>query len=153
MMKWVLIYGFSTLLSDFGTVHDIRLKFLRDNYEKAVSDKKLCETIIIDLERNSKSNVHLAYLGAFQTIWANHVFNPFSKLKTFNKGKANIESAMKNEDSNIEIRFLRLSVQKNCPGFLGYTDNIKNDKLFLKSNLDGVQSGQLKKMIANILMK
>lgn len=100
MMKWVLIYGFSTLLSDLGTVHDIRLKCLRDNYEKAVSDKKLCETIIQN--RNSFSQV----IGT-----------------------------------------------KELPGILGYNDNIKNDKSFLKSNLDRVQSGQLKKMIANILMK
>lgn len=153
MMEWILICSLSTFLSAVGPVPDIQLKYLRDNYEKAVSDKKICETIIRDLEKNPKSNVHLAYLGAFQTIWANHVFNPFSKLKTFKKGKANIELAVKNENSNAEIRFIRLSVQKNCSGFLGYNDNIKQDKLFLKNHLDEVQPGQLKEMIENILTK
>lgn len=153
MMEWILICSLSVSLSAVNPVPDIQIGYLRDNYEKAVSEKKLCETIIRDLGKTPKSNVHLAYLGAFQTIWANHVLNPFGKLKTFNKGKANIELAVKNEDSNAEIRFIRLSVQKNCPGFLGYNDNIKTDKLFLKNNLDEVQPGQLKKMIENILTK
>ena len=153
MMKWILICSLSSFLSSVKPVPHIQLGYLRDNYEKAVSVKKLCETIIRDLKRKPKSNVHLAYLGAFQTIWANHVFNPFSKLKTFSKGKANIELAVKNEDSNAEIRFIRLSVQKNCPGFLGYNDNIEKDKLFLKNHLDEVQPPQLKEMIKNILTK
>lgn len=150
MIKWIFILMLSIVVPE-GRLTNIQLSYLRDNYEKAVSDKKLCETIIKDLENNTQSNVHLAYLGAFQTIWANHVFNPFSKLETFNKGKANIELAVKREGNSAEIRFIRLSVQANCPGFLGYSGNIQQDKLFLKKHLGEVSPDQLKKMIENLL--
>lgn len=153
MMRWICICSLSAFLSAFSPGPDIELGYLRANFEKAVSDKKLCETIISNLERYQKSNVHLAYLGAFQAIWANHVFNPFSKLRTFIEGKRNIEKAVGNEMGNLEIRYVRLSVQMNCPGFLGYNDDIKTDKLFLKNHLDELQAGQLKEMIQHLLTK
>lgn len=48
----------------------------------------------------------MAYLGGLQTIWANHVFSPISKLNTFKEGKKNIEQAIKKEPENVELRFI-----------------------------------------------
>jgi hypothetical protein len=129
------------------------LEYIRNNYQQAVTDKKLCETMIAALEETASTNVHLAYLGALQTIWANHVFNPFSKLSTFKKGKATIEKAIKNDSENVEIRYVRLSIQQNCPSFLGYNKNIKEDKEFLKKNKETVTSVDLTKMINSLLNK
>ncbi len=62
------------------------LNEVRTSYNKAVLDKKLCKKMIEELELSKeKSVIALAYLGAYQTIWANHVFNPLSKLATFRK--------------------------------------------------------------------
>ena len=95
--------------------------------------------------------MHLAYLGAFQTIWANHVFNPFSKLKTFNKGKRNIDKAIKLSPNNVEIIFIRYSIQKNSPAFLSYKSNLKEDQKILKQNFSNINSIDLKRMIENVL--
>jgi len=133
------------------TVHALDLEYIRKNYSKAVNDESLCKSFIDKLSKNTESQVHLAYLGAFQTIWANHVFNPVSKLSSFNKGRFFIEAAVKKEPDNVEIRFVRLSVQKNCPSFLGYSSNIAADKKFLKSNLDKITSEQLKKMVKALI--
>lgn len=46
------------------------LDFIRKNYEEAVSDKEVREKLIEKLELFAPTAVHLAYLGAFQTIWA-----------------------------------------------------------------------------------
>jgi hypothetical protein len=100
---------------------------------------------------HTQKSVHLAYLGAFQAIWANHTYNPFSKLSSFNKGKNNIEKAVKADPGNVEIRMLRLSVQRKCPGFLGYDSNIKDDTAFLNENINSITSPALQKMAALLL--
>lgn len=129
------------------------LDVTRANYKKVVSDKDLCKEMISEL-RNSQniSATHLAYFGGLQAIWANHVFNPITKLKTFQEGKENIEKAIETEPNNVELRFIRLSIQRNVPGFLGYRSNVKEDSEFIKKNLHQVESPVLQKNIEALLI-
>lgn len=128
------------------------LNEVRASYSKAVLDKKLCKKMIEELELSKeKSVIALAYLGAYQTIWANHVFNPLSKLATFKKGKNNIESAISKEPENVEIRYIRFSVQKNAPSFLGYNSHLKEDRDFLVKNKKNINSDLLQKNIEKLL--
>lgn len=125
---------------------------VRKNYSKMASNEDLCKTAMANLsEIKDHSATHLGYLGGLQTIWANHVFSPISKLNTFNKGKKNIEQAIKKEPKNVELRFIRLSVQKNAPSFLGYYSNIKEDMQFIKNNRSGIKSEILNKHIEPLL--
>jgi hypothetical protein len=148
MMKMILLI---LVVSSTTCLKATDLEYLRKNYAKAVNDETLCKTIINKLSVKVESQVHLAYLGAFQTIWANHVFNPVSKMNTFTKGRVAIEMAVQKEPNNAEIRFIRLSVQKNCPAFLGYSSNIASDKKFLKDHLSSITSEQLKKMVQELI--
>ena len=108
--------------------------------------------MIEELELSKEKYViALAYLGAYQTIWANHVFNPLSKLATFKKGKNNIELAISKEPENVEIRYIRFSVQKNAPSFLGYNSHLKEDKDFLVKNKKNINSDLLQKNIETLL--
>lgn len=128
------------------------LNEVRTSYNKAVLDKKLCEKMIEELELSKeKSVIALAYLGAYQTIWANHVFNPLSKLATFKNGKNNIELAISKEPENVEIRYIRFSVQKNAPSFLRYNSHLKEDKDFLVKNKKNINSDVLQKNIEMLL--
>ena len=128
------------------------LNEVRASYSKAVLDKKLCEKMIEELELSKqKSAIALAYLGAYQTIWANHVFNPLSKLATFKKGKNNIELAISKEPENVEIRYIRFSVQKNAPSFLRYNSHLKEDRDFLVKNKKNINSDLLQKNIETLL--
>lgn len=121
---------------------------IRANYAKAISNKKLCKAMIEELSVKTGNPVHLAYLGAFKVIWAKHIINPIAKFSTFNKGKKDIESAVKEAHNNVEIRFIRLSIQKNCPSFLGYNKDIEQDKEFIRGNENKITSARLKTMIA-----
>lgn len=132
---------------DGGILDDVR-----NSYNKLASDKELCKKMISELT-NAKdhSATHLGYLGGLQTIWAKYVFSPMSKLNTFNKGKKNIEQAIKKEPNNVELRFIRLSVQKNAPSFLGYNSNIKEDIQFIKNNRSEIKSETLNKHMEPLL--
>ncbi len=127
------------------------LDYVRQHYQKAVHDKALCREMISRLRSGPRNNTQLAYLGALQAIWARHVFNPITKLATFSEGKANIKKAISEAPENAEIRFIRLSIQRNCPGFLGYRDNICEDREFLMSSQDELSSALLKKMVTELL--
>ncbi len=127
------------------------LTLLRKNLELAPANKTVCEQMIQSIPSSTTKPIYLAYLGAYQTIWANHVINPFSKLSTFNKGKKNLQKAVAMDSNDVEIRFLRYSIQKNAPKFLGYSSDLAEDKKFIESHLDEVKSSELKSLINSIL--
>lgn len=129
----------------------IDLSDVRDNYGKAAGDKKICAKMLDDLKKQGNKSVYLAYFGGFQAIWASHVINPVSKLSVFKRGKENIEKAVANEPQNAEIRFIRLSVQKNAPFFLNYSKNVEEDEMFLRQHIKNINSPVLLKMVNELL--
>lgn len=129
-----------------------RLDSVRSNYSKVATDKALCAAVIAELKQSQPlTATHLAYLGGVQTIWAKHVFNPISKINTFNEGKRNIERAVSLEPENAEIRFVRLSVQKNAPGFLGYSSHISEDIAFIRQHRAQLQSTIVQHYVESLL--
>ncbi len=152
MINWnfISIISIFLLISTFSFATDI--DEVRINYTKCIEDKGLCKSMIDKLENSKyKSATHLAYLGGLRSIWANHASNPLSKLKTFKQGREDIEDAIKKEPQNPEIRFIRLSIQKNAPSFLGYKSNIKEDKEFIRNNRKLLASEAVLKNVNNLL--
>ncbi len=125
----------------------VDLEYLRLNYEKALGNKELCRTMIEVLSTKKNEPVYLAYLSGLQTLWANHTINPIAKLGTFKKGRMNLERAVKMAPNNLEIRFIRLSVQRNAPRFLGYYENLETDEKFIKQHQSKISSASLLRMI------
>lgn len=149
MIKAMYIIAISLLIQ--VNVFCINIDFIRENYDRAVTDKNLCNQMIEDLKKAESTPLRLAYLGSLQTIWANHVFNPFGKLSTFNIGTKNIEKAVESDPNNAEIRYLRLSVQKNAPAFLGYSSMIETDEIFLKKNRQKINSAAVQKKLDQLI--
>ncbi|OJV51813.1 MAG: hypothetical protein BGO31_08450 [Bacteroidetes bacterium 43-16] len=152
-MKKIAALIIATILLSAVTsrVLALDLEYVRKSYEQAVKNEKLCSSLIEQLSGQTNNVVYLGYLGAFQTIWANHTSNPLAKLNTFNKGKKHIEQAIKAAPDNVELRFIRLSIQVNCPDFLNYSSNIKEDKKFIKTNLHKIESKSLTAMCNKLI--
>ena len=142
-MIFFLLFGAFVYGQDINT--------LRKNLGLAAEDKSLCNAMIEILSTSTSKPVYVAYLGAYQTIWANHVLNPMTKLSTFNKGKRNIEKAISLDDKNIEIRVIRYSIQSNAPKFLGYHEQRNTDKKYIEKNRSEVKSPELNELIKAIL--
>lgn len=145
MMRY---FSILILFSTFFYGQDV--EHYRKNYAVAVKDKSVCESMIRVLEKESKLSVFIGYLGAYQTIWANHVINPMSKLTTFQKGKRNLEASIKQDPNNIELRFLRYSIQKNAPKFLKYYHDLDTDRNFILEHKKYVQDQDLKRLLNTV---
>ncbi len=150
-MKCILI--FIMLMGSLAANQDADLSEIRGLYIKAAEQeaagKKLLE---ITEGYNVQQPVFFGYKGAGHMMMAKHVINPFSKMSHFNKGKKIFTAAIDRDPGNVELRFLRFSVQAEAPGFLGYKENIEEDKTLLLREFNRIQHPDLQKMIRNYLL-
>lgn len=122
---------------------------LRELYYKAAADKDESEKFYSYLKTNPgvNSNVFTAYSGMSYMIKAKYSWNPYNKLSYFNKGKDKLEEAIEKDPYNPELRFLRFCIQTNAPGFLSYSNNIKEDKAMLLVCYPLLKDNDLKRRI------
>ena len=76
------------------------------------------------------------YIGTLEALKAKHTWNPYYKIKYLNNAETTFKNAVANDPSNIEIRFMRFSVEHNVPGFLGYTKNLVADRQEIIKQID-----------------
>lgn len=153
MIKYLLVIlcFFSTsVMAQTPGIKDVRLML-----HQATSNEDVCNKLInILMPYNETNNPLLSgYRGGATMILAKHAFNPFSKLSHFKKGKNILESAIKSDNSNIELRFLRYTIQTSVPSFLNYSQEKKTDKIFLSKSVADLKDLELKKIINAYLLK
>ena len=150
MKHLFFILFFVSLVSNAQDLKEIRLQ-----YPKAVENEEA--TIKLDGEltkvSSSSKSVLIAYKGAVSTVKAKFSKKKNDKKEFFKKGVSLIESAVKADPSNIEIRYIRMSVQENSPKFLGYHKNIEEDKEYILKNYTNVSSKELKDVIEGFVLK
>jgi hypothetical protein len=149
LLCFFLIHG---ILSSAKTpeIEDVRILF-----HKAESSQKMCIELIELLEPyNDKSNaLYLGYRASATMLMAKHLINPFSKLSYFKKGKLMLEKAIEFDRKNVELRFLRYTIQTNVPSFLNYSGDKENDRMFLLQSLQRLNDQKLKNIISTYLNK
>lgn len=74
------------------------------------------------------------------------------KIERFKEGAKLLESTIKSDPDNIEIRMIRLSIQENVPGITGYKKNIKEDKKFLTEHY-AAQNAALKTYLKDFILQ
>lgn len=125
---------------------------IREMYVNAVDDKKAAEKLIGKLEKKEESPLINGYIGAVKMLLAKHALNPIRKLSNFNEGKKELDNAIMQDKTNIELRYLRHGIQLNVPSFLKYNSNIEEDRLLLKGETKNIDA-DLSNRINNLLLK
>jgi hypothetical protein len=62
-----------------------------------------------------------------------------------------MEAAIKSDPKNLEVRLMRLITQESVPKFLGYYQNIKEDRIFLTRDYKKTADNDLKIYIKEYL--
>ena len=119
-------------LAQVRSLKEIRQLFLQagKNSEAANAFKNALEWVG---EQNDAT--FIGYKGMSVLMLCNYSINPFTKMKYFIQGKELLESAIEKDIKNVELRFLRYTVQDNVPVFLGYNSKLKEDKAMVKKAL------------------
>ncbi|RNL89157.1 hypothetical protein ED312_07610 [Sinomicrobium pectinilyticum] len=152
-MKLMLLIFFTTANTVFAVKQQEFPENIRKRYTMAPFNKEICMQTLDILENITKSSRQTAYLGAFQIISAKHLFNPFKKLKIFSEGKKNLEKAVAQVPDDVEVRFIRMSIQREIPGILNYKSDLEEDKKFIVNNYSHITDTELQDLIFNFLNK
>ena len=153
MIKF-LIPSFVFLMMTMSLAPSIAIDDIRREYPKAMEDKAICEKWYRQLQVESIDNnqVLLAYKGGIYMGMAKFAVVA-KKMMYVNKGKALIESAVAKESMNVEIRFIRYSVQSKLPTALGYNKNKTEDKAFIQTHISQIKNEQFKNEILKYLQE
>ncbi|MEL7145015.1 MAG: hypothetical protein AAFO69_01500, partial [Bacteroidota bacterium] len=76
----------------------------------------------------SPTAVQQAYQAASFALLAKKTWNPIEKISSMNRYGKLMDKAIANAPDNIEIRFLRLSIDHNTPMVMGRHRNVVIDK-------------------------
>src|ERR1700744_1989742 len=102
---------------------------IRQQLMQALNSSKATDSLYNKLSSNKNpSPVVISYIGALEALKARYAWDPYSKLKYLNHCKRSFTKAVTADPHNIEIRFLRFSVEHNVPGFLGYDKHLLADR-------------------------
>lgn len=135
----------------------VTLSQARSNY--LGMDKDECKALELSkkFEKSPPSDALLkAYFGASLAAAPACIGSPMEKLKYFRRGKQLLDESVKQQSTNVEIRFLRFATQTKAPSFLGYTSNIDEDKIFILKNIGSyaksADNADMSKQIAKFLI-
>jgi hypothetical protein len=127
--------GNATAVADDAT--EPNLNTIRKLLITALNSSKTTDSLYTNLGNiKNRSSLINGYMGTLQALKAKHTWNPYFKIKYLNDAEKTFKSAITGDPSNIEIRFMRFSVEHNVPGFLGYTKNLVADRTEIIKQID-----------------
>ena len=116
------------------TLDEIRreLVFEEFNKEQTISFYKRMSVL------EEQDPVVLAYKGVSEALMAKVKWDPFSKLAHLADARDMIDDAIKMDHDNLEVRFLRFSLEYHVPQIFRISRNMEEDKGVILSNLRGL---------------
>lgn len=146
-----LLFSFITAVTLFFQSGD--LESLRNAYSKANISNEGAKNFIDLADKNSSSDPLVKGYKAAAEILEAKVTTEKNKRKSFVKsGATDLESIIKANPNNVELRLIRMSVQENIPKIVGYSKNLKEDKTYILNNYSK-QNSSLKTYIRKFAMQ
>lgn len=125
---------------------------IRNLFNTAHASQEDCQSLL-DLTALSSDSLHKAYHAAATMVSSKFIVNPFKIGAVFRTGKNDLEDLISEHFDDVEMHFLRYTIQLNTPKFIGYHRNIDADRTilrdYLKSNPDSELSKHMMVFIQN----
>jgi len=130
------------------------LKSIRKQLREAINDSKTTDSLYKSLSSiKNRTGIIDGFIAGVQALKAKHAWNPYSKIKYLKNCEKTFEQAIEVDPHNIEIRFMRFSVEDSVPGFLGYNKNIATDSKEIITQLDKKNYGTADKELTVEIIK
>ncbi|MBX3009275.1 MAG: hypothetical protein KF816_14740 [Melioribacteraceae bacterium] len=121
-----------------SVVNPENLKQLREKYYAAVEEEDNLveyESYLKTFNGQKDNAIIVAYYAGVEAIKSKHAFWPMTKVKHLNNSLELLQKAIKLDQQNLEIRFMRFSMLHYVPDFLGYGDLKKEDSVIILKEL------------------
>ena len=137
VIHFISIFAISLLSILFLNGQDHALEELRPKYMKALHDYEEAPDVyeLFEAVENPSAKL-LAYRGALEAIMTKTTWNIFKKLSFLSDCQDTFNEAIAMAPNNIEVRFMRLSVEHEIPYYLGFSSHMKEDKEFVVKNIN-----------------
>jgi len=126
------IFGCMLLFLTLGFAHAAEIpdvKELRKEVVVAIEKSSVTDSLYNSLKPLSpKPPIIKGYMAMLEALKAKHAWNPYSKFSYLGKSRRTFEEAVSADPANLEIRFMRFSVQHFLPAYLGYSRNLQEDR-------------------------
>ena len=150
----IILLGLSFMVSWASASNQEEVKRVRAAIMRGIVNEKVNDSLLKVLkEINAPSPIMQAYLGTSLSLVAKHAWDPYTKIKYLIKSEAELKKAIAREPENLEIRFMRFSIESNCPGFIGFSKNIEADKKIIIKQLVNRQFGLVDAALAYKMTK
>ena len=97
-------------------------------------NKELVNAQLTELKSVGPKITQDAFMGTMTMKKAGLGGSPVTKLHLFKEGHKLLEAAILQDPNNAEFRFLRLMIQENAPGILGYKGSEEKDSEFIRKS-------------------
>jgi hypothetical protein len=105
---------------------------IRKAIVQAVNNERVTDSLLQKLKPFSDKNpLMMGYVATLQALKSKHHWNPYSKLKYLQIATKTMNKAVAGAPMNLEIRFMRFSIQHFTPSFLGYSKQLAEDRQVL----------------------
>ena len=146
-MKYLII-----IISIFTLFFTNDLDWFRKNFQTAHTNKEQALVFYQNTNKITNSDpVFLAYKEAGKMTQSKFEKNRQLKKDLFKEGALALNRLIEQNPNNIEVRFIRLTIQQNTPAILKYNQNIKADKQFVWSNFKHTDS-KIQKIIKEYVL-
>jgi hypothetical protein len=122
----------------------MNLETIRLSYNIAHQSADLCEKLEVQTA-NSDSIYSRGYHAASKMISTKFMYNPFVSIKIYNQARKDLEKLIEENPKDIELHYIRYSIQKNTPRFIGYYKNLKDDREKLITYMESSNMDELTK--------
>ena len=130
----------------------MKLNEIRNEYFYASFGSDLISAYNEKIESIEKRTaIVIAYDAAAKAVMTRTTWNWFKKLEYLNQSRKLFIEAIKKDPQNVEIRFLRFTVEDRIPSYLGYSDHMDEDKEIILKHLSNYDSKGINPEITNFL--
>lgn len=148
------IFMFATSVSFSMLNQKTDISELRKQMLRAINSPKVTDSLYNNLQKtNQKVPLVMAYFGALEALKAKDSWNPYNKIKFLNLSNKTILQAVNASPNDMEIRFVRFSVQTNLPHFLGLNKDLDSDKNQILHQLKQKNYGLADKVFVQSIIK
>lgn len=125
----LLFFVLSTVQSNAGPILLDDFKNIKVAVHRAIESSAVTDSLYLALKSERAENpLIVAYMGTLEALKAKHSWNPYNKLRYVSLSQKTMKKAVDRDPNNLEIRFMRFTIQHYTPAFLGFSKDLEEDR-------------------------